>query len=714
MIGRTVSHYEVLGQIGGGGMGVVYKARDRRLDRLVALKFLLPALGTNETAKDRFIREAKAASALDHPNICTIFDIDETEEGQLFIAMAYCEGESLKKKLERSPLPVGEALGVATQVAEGLQSAHERGIVHRDIKPANIVVTPGGQARILDFGVAKVVEAKDLTCPGSLLGTPAYMSPEQARGQGVDHRTDIWSLGVVLYEALSGRLPFRGEGDAAVLHSILNDPFEPVSGLPSRVAAGLQEVFGATLVKSPARRYQRTADLVQALKSLRRKLHAAETSTRLVAPARSVPTLAVLPFADMSPGKDQEYFCEGVAEELINALAQIDRLQVASRTSSFQFKGTATDIRAIGERLGARIVLEGSVRKAGERLRITAQLINVADGYRLWSERYDRDLKDVFAIQDDIARNIVRALRLVLSDQEMHALRRIPTSNLDAYDAYLRGRQFFWRMQGQSHRFAREMFRRAGQLDPGFALAHAGTADCSSMLHMYWESTAENLHTADEASRRALALAPDLAEPHVSRGLVLSLTRRFAEAEGEFEAALRLNARLFEAHYFYARTCFALGKYDAAIEHYESAAAARPEDYQVPVLASMAYQRLGREEEWREAQRRGVALARRHLDLNPDDPRPLYMGGTALLKLGQREEGLGWIRRAIAMVPKDPAVLYNVACGLSVAGQVDEAIGCLERAVANGFAHKAWIEHDTDLEPLRGHVRFRALLDAMT
>lgn len=434
----------------------------------------------------------------------------------------------------------------------------------------------------------------------------------------------------------------------------------------------------------------------------------------IVAPKSSAePTgssIAVLPFVDMSPDKDQDYFCEGMAEEIINALTKIHGVQVASRTASFQFRDETTDITQIGERLNVNTVLEGSVRKAGDRLRVMAQLIKVEDGYHIWSEGYDRDLQDVFAIQKEIAENIVHAFQLSLSPTEEKAIEIQPTTDVEAYDFYLRGRKYFYHHHKRGFNYARELFSRAIELDSGYALAHAGLADCFSYIYMYADSSVSNRLQAETASRLALALDPKLAQAHASRGLALSLSKRYEEAEQAFESAIRLDPKLFEAYYFYARDSLAQGKLEKAAASFEAASRVRPEDYQSPAFLAQAYTGLGRKEEAIKAKWKALDLIEHHLERNPDDARALYLGATGLVELGKREQGLEWAKRALAMDPDDPMILYNVACVYSVARELDRALDCLEKSVAGGMAHMEWIEHDSDLDPLREQPRFKALL----
>jgi tetratricopeptide (TPR) repeat protein len=399
--------------------------------------------------------------------------------------------------------------------------------------------------------------------------------------------------------------------------------------------------------------------------------------------------------------------------ELINALVKVKGLKVPARTTVFALKGKDLGIQEIGGRLGVDSVLEGSVSKAGNRLRINVQLVRVADGNALWSEQYDREMKDVFAVQDEITRQIVATMRVRLTPLEERTLARPPTENPEAYDLYLRGRRLFFMTGRRNLGSAREMFLRAIEVDPGFALAYAGIADASAWLYLYSESTEKNLEEAKRASSRALDLAPDLAEAHASRGLALSLNREYDAAAREFEAAIRLDPGLFEAYYFYARSCWAQGLWEQAAHLFEQAMAARPEDYQAPALLVNVLQQLGRTEEQARTRDRALDLVRARLETNPDDTRALYLGGGLLVESGDVDAGLEWGRRAIAVDPSDSAILYNVACIYSKAGRIGEAVETLEGAIGAGFAHKDWIENDSDLDPIRSEPRFQAILERL-
>jgi non-specific serine/threonine protein kinase len=711
MPGQKISHYEILEKLGEGGAGEVYKARDTKLGRIVALKFLSRRATASKAQKDRFIREARAAAVLDHPNICTVYDIDEADD-QLFISMAYIDGRTVKDKVRAAPMTTTEAVAIGVQVAEGLEAAHKRSIVHRDIKSANILMTEDGYAKITDFGLAKVVRSADITTTNLVMGTPAYMSPEQARGDTIDPRTDIWSWGVMFYEMLVGDLPFKGDHPTALVQSILHEAPLPLALLNPDVPHSLQKITDRALTKRPADRYQSVAELLYDLRSYQQGM-SIDTPSGPFRSARSLPSIAVMAFTDMSPQKDQEYFCDGIADEIINDLTHVDGLRVASRTSAFAFKDQAQDIRGIGSKLGVDAVLEGSVRKAGDRVRITARLVEVADGYQLWSEQYDRELQDVFAIQEEIAHRIVEALRIELSEQEKQVLGRTATTDVEAYEFYLRGRQFFYRSKRKGIEFALEMFGRATEKDSDFALAYAGMADCYSFLHMYFDSREENLRRADEASARALELGADLAESHAARGLAVSLSKRYEEAEREFEEAVRLNPHLFEAYYFYARTCFTQGKREKATRLYEKACKVSPDDYQAPSLAAFTYKGMGLIDKSKEAYGRSLVNAEKKIALNPDDSRAYYLGSHALLELDRRDEAMSWAERAYALDPDDPYLIYGIACFYAQLGDPDRALEHFENALKAGFAHKEWLENDTDLDPIRGTDRFRALVRSL-
>jgi non-specific serine/threonine protein kinase len=771
-----LAHYRILAEIGRGGMGVVYEAVDATLDRRIALKVLPQEATADPDRLERFRREAKAVAALNHPGIVTIHSVEEAE-GIHFLTMELVRGTTLHDLIQPGGLPRERLFQIAVPLAEALSAAHERGIVHRDLKPSNILVTDEGGVKVLDFGLAKLaappdgnVEGNEMatrtaaTGDGRILGTFPYMSPEQVAGRAVDPRSDIFSLGIILYEMATGKRPFAGESTAELASSILRDRPASLSDFRPDLPGHLGWILRRCLEKDPRRRYQSALDIRNELEDLKGGIVPEAPGAGAAGPAgapgaagRKVPrkalivaglvvlagvaiawvalwdggpdsnpapaaapaatagmaSIAILPFVNISADPDNEYFSDGMTGELINALVKVQGLKVPARTTVFALKGKDLGIQEIASRLGVDSVLEGSVRKAGNHLRINVQLVRVADGNALWSEQYDREMKDVFAVQDEITRQIVATLRVRLTPVEERTLARPPTENPEAYDLYLKGRRLFFLTGRRNLGSAREMFLRAIEIDPRFALAYAGIADTSAWLYLYSESTEKNLEEAKSASFKALELAPDLAEAHASRGLALSLNREYDTAAREFETALRLDPKLFEAYYFYARSCWAQGLWEQAAQLFEQAMTARPEDYQAPTLLVNALQQMGRTDEAARARNKALELIRARLETNPDDTRALYLGGILLVETGDVEAGLDWGRRAMAVDPADSAILYNVACIYSKAGRIQEAVDALEKAVGAGFAHKDWIANDSDLDPLRSEPRFQALVDRL-
>jgi serine/threonine protein kinase/tetratricopeptide (TPR) repeat protein len=704
-------------ELGRGGMATVYLAEDRKHRRPVAVKVLHPHLAANLGA-ERFLREIEIAARLNHPHILTLIDSGKSGD-LLYYVMPYVEGETLRDRLRRQGrIPPDEALRITRQVAGALGYAHQRGVVHRDIKPENIMLHEGG-AIVADFGIATAVESGEagkrgsgkerLTATGISVGTPTYMSPEQASGDAIDGRSDLYSLGCVLFEMLAGEPPFTGPTAQAIITRRFTEVAPSLRSRGVAVTHELDEALARVLARDPGARFS-TATLFATALNPSGRAEPAAGPTVPVPPPSVARSIAVLPFTDMSSSRDQEYFADGITEEIINALTKIQALRVTSRSSAFAFKGRSGDIRRIAEQLNATTILEGSVRKAGNRLRVTAQLISAADGYHLWSERYDREMEDIFAVQDDIAARVAETLRVVLTEDERRAMEITPVADIRAYDYYLRGRELTSQHRRKAYAHALEMFERAIELDPGYARAYAGVADCYAMLYHYIEATEENLRRAEEASRKALELDPGSAEAHASRGHVLALGRRFDEAKVEFETAIRLAPTLFESHYLFARACWAEGRMEEAARHFEDAMRARPEDYQSPALISTVYQALGDQVKADEARRHTIAAARRQLELYPTDVRALYLGAGALRVMGQDAEALQWARRALDAGSDDPAVYYNLACFYMFGNDVDAALECLEKAVELGFAHREWLLNDADLKPLKNEPRFQALV----
>src|SRR3990167_8027904 len=545
--------YTINRELGRGGMSAVFLAQDCKHGRAVAIKVLHPELAAS-VGPERFLQEIQLAARLNHPHILGLHDSGSVD-GMLYYVMPYVEGESLRERLDREQqMSIEEAVHHGRAIASALDYANRQGVVHRDVKPENVMLYEG-EAMVMDFGIAKAmsnVGSETLTQTGMMVGTPAYVSPEQAAGDlNLDGRSDQYSLGCMMYEMLTGERPFSGATPQAVMTKRFTETPRPVRALRAAVPESIERAVSKAMATEPNSRFTSTGQFGQALTS--GSLSTPNDTTVLPAPPVSMAkSVAVLPFANRSADEETEFFSDGMAEEIINALSKIQALRVASRTSSFAFKGKNEDIGEIGKKLKVSTVLEGSVRRMGNKLRITAQLVNVADGYHLWSERYDREMEDVFAIQDDISQAIAKALRVVLSDDEKKQIKKERSVNVEAYDYYLRGIQHMHQLRRKSLEYARQMFLRAIEIDPTYARAYAGVANCYSLLYSFFDSREFNMRQADQASSKALELEPGLAESHLARGVALSLAKRYDEAKQGFEQAMRLDPNLFEAPYWYS------------------------------------------------------------------------------------------------------------------------------------------------------------------
>ena len=712
--GTLAGSYTIDRELGRGGMATVYLAQDTKHERLVALKVLHPDLAAS-LGPDRFLREIKLAARLNHPHILPLHDSGDAG-GFLYYVMPYVEGESLRERLDREQhLGIDEAVHHGRAIASALDYAHRQGIVHRDIKPENVMLYEG-EAMVMDFGIAKALSAagsETLTQTGMMIGTPAYVSPEQAAGEtNLDGKSDQYSLACVVYEMLTGERPFSGGTPQATMAKRFSELPKAVRQIRSTVPESVEKAITRAMSIEASGRYATAAQFGQALAS-GTLVTPTDTASLPQAAMSAAKSVAVLPFANLSADPENEYFTDGMADEIISALTKIQSLRVTSRTSSFVFKGKSEDIGEIGRKLKVSTVLEGSVRKMGNRLRITAQLVNVADSSNLWSEKYDREIEDIFAIQDDISQAIVKALRVILTEGEKKQIEKSRTENVQAYDYYLRGRQYVNQLRRKSLEYARQMFNKAIEIDRDYARAYAGVADSCSMLYTYFDARDFNLRQADIASHKALELEPELAEAHVARGLAVSPSKRFDEAEQEFETAMRLDPKLFEAPYWYGRALQSAGRFQEAVKMFERASALRPEDYQAPGFAAQAYGSLGMVAERDAGLRRALKLMEDRLELNPDDARAANLAAAFLARLGDLAKAVEYADRSLAIDPEDPMLLYNVACTYVALNRQEDALNCLERAVDKGFGHKEWIDHDPDLDPLRENMRFQALSQAM-
>ena len=721
MIGKTISHYEVIKKLGEGGMGEVYLAQDTKLDRRVALKFLPEQYASDDNFKARFKREAQAAAGLNHPNIITIHEVAE-HDNRPYIAMEYVEGQSLKDLIAKRDLSLNKTIDFAMQICAGLAKAHQAGIIHRDIKAQNILIDKDGRVRILDFGLAKLKPDAMLTRTGSTLGTVAYMSPEQAQGEEADHRSDIFSFGVLLYEMITTKLPFKGEHEAAIAYSIVNETPEPLARYKANVPETLQRIVEKALRKDPNTRYQNATDIIADLKELQKEstVQAALSTKSIfqlppkkrskavliigvilfaavvliasyflfdrpqvpVAPGIEMAartewknSIAVLPFRDFSPEKDQEYFCDGMTDAIIGKLSGLEDLKVISMSSVMRFRDPNRDIKEIGRELGVLAVLEGSIQKENNRIRLSAQLINVSDGAHLWSQTYDRELESVFAIQDEISQSIVDVLKIRLLRDARTAFAKRHTDNLEAYNAYAQGR-FLWNKRTQENLMkAIEYFERAVEHDPSYALAYAGLADAYAVLPSnIGYPTEEAVSKAKEAALKALDLDEDLAEAHASLGLALKIGDEPEEAERQYRRAIELNPGYAYAHYWYSLLLNEMGKPDESMKELETAFELNP--LSVVILTNLA-SRVGAAGDWQKAEE----LINRAIDIEPNRATTYAVYAQGLRAIGRARQAIQVLSQAIRADSSYLSAYNELAYLHSYAGDFDKAIAFANRYV---------------------------------
>jgi len=771
LIGTTVSHYKIVGQLGQGGMGIVYNALDLRLDRAVALKFLPPDLIRDPESKQRFIHEAKAASALQHANICVIHDIEETDDGQAFMCMELCQGETLKVMIERGPLPVKTAVDIALQIASGLSCAHEAGITHRDIKPGNIMVTARGDVKIVDFGLAKLAGQTLLTRTGTTLGTVAYMSPEQARSESVDRRTDIWSLGAILYQMLTGRPPFPGEYAPAVLYAIINTEPEPVTGLRSGIPLELERVVAKALTKNPEERYQHTDELAADLKAVVRRLEAVGTGQKpAVSPRKPVhwayysvlpvvvllvalgyfllqsgeapiDSLAVLPLNNFSGDPKQEYFSDGMTESLIAELQKIKALRVISRTSVMGYKQTDKKLPEIAKELNVRAVIEGSVVRSGDNVRITVQLIGTSPERHLWANSFDRKAEDVLALQSDVAQAIAKEIRVAVSPDEQRRIASSRQVNPGAYEAYLRALAYANRFTEEGFTKAIEFLNLAIARDSNYAAAYAGLGLVYNALVAYgygWIAPREGWPKAKELALKALQIDETVSEAHT----VLADVKFYFEwdlktAEKEYRRALELNPGSAYAHYLYSDFLAYTGRFPEAFAEGARASELDPLSLEFKRGIANCYylardfdratsllgEILAVEPRFAFAHRvlawtycakgmypEAIASAQEYVRLQPDDIQGRELLCQVYAVAGDRTRAESLLRSVLSASDKKYLSRTWLARVYGLLGQPDRAFEWLDRAYKEKDIDLVVLRVDPQFDVLRSDRRFAAVL----
>ena len=730
MIGTTISHYRILRQLGIGGMGVVYEAEDTRLGRNVAVKFLSSELAKDAPMLERFEREARAASSLNHPGICTVHAIEQIN-GQSFIVMELVDGEPLSTRLAGHPMEIGQLLELAIQMADALESAHAKGIVHRDLKPMNMMVTSRGQLKILDFGLAKfegpgaasaqtttptAPHRVDLTEAGTVFGTVHYMSPEQARGLATDTRTDIFSLGAILYQMASGDRPFEGDTQAVIFDAILNRDPRPLAEVNPAMPEALGPILEKALEKDRSLRYQTATELKTDLLRLRRKLEGGRSGPAATAdskaPRRAPRSIAVLYFENLSGVQEDEYLRDGITEDILTDLSKITGLSVFPRTTMLAFRDKKTTAADASRQLRADFALEGSLRRAGNRLRISAQLVDASTGFPVWSERYDREMSDIFEVQDEIAHKIAEALRIKLTPQEQADLAAKPTENLQAYDQYLRGRSYARRRTTRDMEFALQMFENAVTLDPNFALAWAAIANGCAHAQ-YWSGPGGTyMERAQSASLRAVALAPDIPEVLVSQGWILYAGGRYEDAIRLTRAAISRKRDCEGAYYLLLRSLFAAGKHAEVAALKEEAIEAAGTDYNVYIPIMNALGSLGRTDATRDVRLRLTQTLENHLREVPEDARARILLGGMYSQEQRVDDAIRETNLAMTLRPNEATVLYNAACTFANLERRAEAIEALRKAWDAGYRDAEWTRRDPDLASLHGEPEFDRLFPA--
>jgi serine/threonine protein kinase/Tfp pilus assembly protein PilF len=703
MIGQTILHYKITEKLGEGGMGVVYRATDTKLDRPVAIKFLPSHLANLEENRKRFVQEAKATAALNHPNILAVYDIDKHDDSY-FMVMEFVEGEVLKSYLgSGQSLSFEKATDWILQAAKGLKAAHDKNIVHRDIKSENLMINNNGQVKIMDFGLAKLKSNTGITRTGTSLGTLSYMSPEQAQGISADHRSDIWSLGVVFYEMLTGELPFKSEHEAGLIYVISNDDFTPTSALDRRIPPRIDQIIDRMMRKNRDERYQSLDEFISELENIKENIKNTIQKTKKKA-------ITVLPFDNISPDKESDYFSDGLTDEIIANLARLKDMRVVSRTTSIQYKKTQKDIKTIGRELGARYIMEGSVRKFQDNLRITTQLIDVETDEQLWAGTYKGTLADVFDIQEQVSKQIVDALMVKLSPTEKVVLTKRSTLNPEAFDYYLRAWDFLYRFNKNNLHFAIQLFQKAIELDPRYADAYAGLAHSYATFYQLFDRNESYLDKASELSLKALMYDNSLPDAYSALGFAYYNKGSFDEGITACKKAIELDTNNFFGYWVLGRIYVAIDKPRDAVEFFTKVVELNPDFYTIYGDLQTAYGRLDNKEKYKEILNLGLKVYAKYLSQHPDDARAHMYFATDLAQIGKIEKSKAEAKKALELSPGDPLMFYNAGCFYSQLGEKKLAIDSIKNALASGFSELEWLKRDIDLENIRDEPEFVELV----
>ena len=706
MVGKKISHYKILEKLGEGGMGVVYKAEDTDLKRNVAIKFLPTHLSGSDENKQRFFREARSAAALNHPNILGIYEISE-QANSLFLVMEFVDGVTLKSHISSlgsgTGVPVPQALDWVEQISHGLKCAHDMNIIHRDIKTENIMISKDGRLKIMDFGLAKLKGDAGITKTKTSVGTLSYMSPEQAHAIPADHRCDIWSLGIVFYEILTGELPFKAEHEAGLIYLILNEEPPAPSILNRKVPQQIDVFVRKMMQKDREKRFKNIDDLLMELNAIR-------TGAVTNAGQNLKKSIAVLPFDNIGTEKENEYFGDGLTEELIVNLSKLNEIDVVSRTTSMAYKDAKKDTKTVGRELNVRYILEGSVRKFHDNIRITVQLIDVESDRQLWAEAYKGKLEDVFDIQEQVSKQIVEALMLKLSPKEKVVLTRRATMNADAFDCYLRARDHLYRRTKKNVEFAIQLFQKTIELDPRYASAYAGLGEAYANLFQDYDTKEIWLDKAIESAFKALMYDPTLSEAYVALGLAYFNKKSINEALESTKKAIELDPANYIAYWILGRIYHSTDRDAEAVDLLEKAIELNPDFYTAYTDLKMVYARLGEDKKNKEILDKLLVLVPKYLSKHPDDSRSRVYYATDLAQAGRNDEAKAEAAKALELSPGDPLMLYNAACCYARMNENKLAIDALRKSMNAGLEDIEWTKRDPDLEGLHNEPEFIELM----